>query len=135
MDIIQKTRELGSLLQETEEYQSFMNAKQVYENDAELESLIGELNLVKLSLESAMQKGEPNSDDIKSKNEKMQSIYQKILANANMIEYQRASQNINSIIQQIHSILNAAANGEDPYSFDPNQQCTGSCESCSGCHE
>ena len=50
MDIIEMARELGAALQKSDEYTAYNVAKNAADGDAELQGMIGDFNLKKLSL-------------------------------------------------------------------------------------
>ena len=56
MSIIEKTRELGKLIQEDSRYIEFYDAARANDNDPELQKLIGEFNLKRMNLNQEMQK-------------------------------------------------------------------------------
>ena len=109
MDIIQATRELGKLIQASDEYKRLRAAREANDQDSELEALIGEFTAAR-------------------------EVYGKIMSRATMMEYNEASQAVNSLMTYITQILSLCVNGEDPDTCEPAPSCGGSCDSCSGCH-
>ena len=79
--------------------------------------------------------GRKDKDDEKLKrlNQEMREVYDKIMADETMMEYNRAKSEMESLINHVSAIINMSANGENPDTVEPSA-CTGSCESCSGCH-
>ena len=58
-----------------------------------------------------------------------------MMGNKNMMEFNIAKQDVDSIMNQVSGILMMSVNGEDPETCDPNaHSCGGDCGSCGGCH-
>lgn len=133
MDIIKMARDLGTEIQKTEEYITLTKAKKANEADTVLNEQIGRFNLVKLEIQAASSKENPDNEVINRKNEELKTLYQEIMQNKNMAVFQKASDDINSMLNKINRILSSAVNGEDPQSCSTEQTCSGSCEGCSGC--
>ena len=136
MNIIEMARNLGTEIQKTEEYQTLVKAKAANDAATELQKQIGQFHLVKLQIQAASSAQKPNQEEINRKNEELQQLYQAIMQNQNMQAFEQASEEINTMLNQIKQILSVAVNGGDPQtcSTEQEQNCTGSCESCSGCH-
>ena len=56
MDIIEKARELGKLIQEEESYKKLQEAQKSADADMELQRLIGEFNLKRMSINNRLPK-------------------------------------------------------------------------------
>lgn len=56
MDIIEKARELGRLIQEEESYKKLQDAQKNADADMELQRLIGEFNLKRMSINNEASK-------------------------------------------------------------------------------
>lgn len=133
-NIIEKTRELAKLIQADPAYKNLVEAREKNDNDAELQDLIGKFNLKRIELNQAMSESEKNQDKIVAADAELKEIYQKIMANENMLAYDKATNEMSLIMNKINRIISGAANGEDPDTIDTEASCTGSCSSCSGCH-
>ena len=79
MEIIQLARELGKAIQQDEAYIRMRAAEQVSEEDAELQELIGEYNLKRLSINMEASKTERDDEKLQALNKEMRSIYAKIM--------------------------------------------------------
>lgn len=136
MNIIDLARNFGKEIQKTDEYLELMRAKKENDNDKELNDLIGKFNLLKFDIQRLLSDKEDQQEKINEKNSKLSEIYKKIMENKNMIAFNKASDNMNAIMNKINSILMAAVNGEDPLMFSEfnNLECSGSCGGCQGCH-
>lgn len=133
MDIIEKTRELGKLIQQEEAYKKLHDAEYKADNDSELQELIKEFNLKRLQINTETQKTNKDNEKIQELNSEMQKIYASIMSNQNMIDYNSAKQEFDQITTRIMTILQNSAQGEDPETTDYTPSCSGSCSTCGGC--
>ena len=133
MDLITKTRELGKLIQNEESYINLKTAEKNADADQDLQNLISEFNLKRLSINNETQKTEKNSEKIAELNSEMQKIYADIMSNENMIAYNTAKQSFDQIMTRIMTILQNCSQGEDPETTDYTPSCSGSCATCGGC--
>ena len=134
MDVIELTRELGKAIQQDDRYIAYNLAKQVNDNDAELQKQIDRFSELRGELGSAMSAEEPDKDKIGDLDKEMKELYQKIMKNQNMVVFQGAQQALESLINNVQQIISLCANGEDPDTCQPQtSSCTGSCSTCGGC--
>lgn len=133
MDIIEFSRELGRKIQQEESYVALQEANKAVEADEALQALIGEFNLNKLNLNEKLTAAERDEEAIKELNTKMRTLYADIMVNPSMIKLNEAKNAFDSVMNRVFAIVSNSANGEDPNTTDYHA-CTGSCESCGGCH-
>lgn len=138
MTVIELTRELGRALQCDDRYIAYNLAKQTNDQDAELQNLIGEFNIVRMKYSQQMQKNEAEQDKelMKKLDEDMREIYGKIMKNENMVHFNDAKDAMDKLLNSINFIITMSANGEDPMTCPEEQptSCSGSCATCGGCH-
>ena len=103
-EIIEKTRELGELIQNSEEMKNAKNAEILQENDDEAQALLKEFNLQRMNLARDML-------------EKSESIK----------KYIDAKKEFDAMVNQVNQMLNFYITGQDP-------NCTHDCSTCGGCH-
>ena len=133
MDIIEKTRELGKMIQEETSYIKLKAAERDADADQELQNLIQEFNLKRLSINNETQKAEKDEKKIKELNDEMQKVYAEIFSNKHMIDYNEAKQEFDQVITRVMTILQNCSQGEDPETTDYTASCSGSCATCGGC--
>ncbi len=137
MDIIMEARRLGESLQKTEEYIAYANAEQEMENDSELNGMIEQFNQKKIELSEQFQSANRDQEAINTLNDAIKELYNGIMNNDNMRNYNAAKEELSARVRFINTIISAAANGEDPQTVEESGGgCCGSggCGSCSGCH-
>lgn len=135
MTVIEKTRELGKLLQESEEYKTYIDAKRVNDTDTVLQNMIGEFNILRMKLNQEMSKQDKNADEMKRLDGEIKELYGKIMSNRSMAEYTAASEKMEKLVNSINYIISQSVNGEDPMTCpETAPSCSGSCSTCGGCH-
>ena len=77
-----------------------------------------------------------NQDEVKIRelNEKLREIYTAVMSSKSMLEYNTAKAELDSMLNDINSIIMQCVEGEDPTTAEPQTACTGSCSTCGGCH-
>ena len=134
MDVIEITRELGKAIQNDERYIKFAAAKEANDKDEALQTLIGEFNIIRMNLDSALSGEGKDDEKIKECNEQMRSLYGKIMCNETMLKYNEAKAKLDNLMNEVNSIIMQCVDGADPETVEPQTQCTGSCSTCGGCH-
>lgn len=135
MDIIEKARELGKLLQQEESYVALKEAQKTADADMELQSLIGEFNMKRMSINNEAAKTERDQEKLAKLNTEMREAYARIMSNPNMLAYNEAKDKFDAMANRVLAIVQQSAEGADPETADLTQSsCSGSCASCSGCN-
>ena len=133
MDIIEQVRELGRSLQADESYIKMKEAEKAADADTELQELIKEFNLKRLSINTENAKAQKDPERIQKLNTEMQKVYSDIMSNENMVAYNEAKQKFDTLSVRVNTILQNCIAGEDPDTTDIDASCTGSCATCGGC--
>lgn len=133
MDVIELTRELGKAIQQDDRYIAYNLAKQVNDNDSELQADIERFSQLRDDLNKAMCEENKDGDKLQKIDEELKAVYQKIMSNKNMLVFNAAQQVLEGLINNVNQIISLCANGEDPDTCQPSTGCTGSCSTCGGC--
>lgn len=133
MDVIELTRELGKAIQQDDRYIAYNLAKQVNDNDSELQDDIERFSQLRDDLNKAMCEENKDGDKLQKIDEELKAVYQKIMSNKNMLVFNAAQQALEGLINNVNQIISLCANGEDPDTCQPSTGCTGSCSTCGGC--
>ena len=134
MDLIQMARELGAALQQDARYLEFMQAHGENEKDAELQALIGKIQLVHMSYNREASKDDKDEDKLKEYDRQFNTLYNEVMCNPNMRRFEKARDEVDKLMKEITGILTLCVRGEDPMTCDPNEtSCGGDCGSCGGC--
>ena len=134
MDVIAKARELGKAIQQDERFIRYAKARLANDDDKELQDAIGEFNLVRMELDREVNSDEKNDDKVKELNEKLRKVYSSVMSSPAMVEYNTAKAALDTLVNEVNVIISKSIDGEDPDTCDTTSGCTGSCDSCGGCH-
>lgn len=134
MDIIEKARELGKLIQQEESYIALQKAQADADADMELQNLIGDFNMKRMSINNEASKKDKDSDKLALLNSQMREDYSKIMSNKNMIAYNEAKDAFDMVANRVLAIVQQSAEGADPETADySTSSCSRSCSTCGGC--
>ena len=134
MDIIEKARELGKLIQQEESYIALQKAQADADADMELQNLIGDFNMKRMSINNEASKKDKDSDKLALLNSQMREDYSKIMSNKKMIAYNEAKDAFDMVANRVLAIVQQSAEGADPETADySTSSCSGSCSTCGGC--
>ena len=134
MDIITLTRELGVELQKDPRYAAYTAARLANDNDTELQKQISDFHAIQME-QRALRAAGGDTAEIERLNDKLTALYNDVTANPNMIAFEAARSELDSLLESINFIITCAANGNDPMTCPdtPPAGCGGSCAGCSGC--
>ena len=133
MDIIEMTRELAKAVQLDERVVKYNMAREKSDEDETLQELIGKFNLKRIELNAQLSKAEKDNEKITQMDKEMKNLYAQIMQNENMIAYNEAKSEVDTLMNFVNQILAAGVNGEDPDTVDLSS-CTHDCSTCGGCH-
>ncbi len=124
-EVLDKTRELGVLIQASEQMKNMKNAEILQANDDKAQELMKEYNLARLNLARDMQAGKISREEaVKKNNEAFDYIVEK---SDTIKKYIAAKKEFDTLVNQVNQILNFYITGQDP-------NCTHDCSTCGGCH-
>ncbi len=124
-EVLDKTRELGVLIQASEQMKNMKNAEILQANDDKAQELMKEYNLTRLNLARDMQAGKISREEaVKKNNEAFDDIVEK---SDTIKKYIAAKKEFDTLVNQVNQILNFYITGQDP-------NCTHDCSTCGGCH-
>ncbi len=135
MAILDATRNLGEEIQKDERFIAYAKAKLAVDNDKDLQDKIGEFNVVRMNLEQESDKETRDEAKIAELNEKLRTIYGDVMGSKAMLDFNTAKGELDGMLNDINSVIMQCVEGADPKTVEPEiHSCTGSCESCGGCH-
>lgn len=125
MDILDKTRELGEMLRNSEEMKAYKDAEAAQQADEATQEHMKEFNLNRLNLARDMQNGKMSREDAIEANNK---AFDELCEKAPLIrEYVDAKAKFDELVNKVNSIINFYITGQ-------TEDCTHDCSTCSGCH-
>lgn len=125
MTIFEKTRELGEMIQNSEEMKAYKEAEAAQSTDEATQELMKEFNMNRLNLARDMQNGKISREEAVEKNDK---AFDELCEKAPLIrEYIDAKKKFDEVVNQVNTIINFYITGS-------TGDCTHDCSTCGGCH-
>ena len=128
--VFEKTRELGKALLECEVYQKMKEAEDRAMQNAEAAALMGEFLEKRGALQDMMQLENPDPGAMKRLSEEMDALQERLRMMDDIAALNEARNEFNGLIGQINQVLQFIVTGK----MDEPSGCTGSCDTCPGCH-
>lgn len=134
--ILEMAKDLGYTLQEDARFLKAKAAQEAADADEALQQMIGEFNLKRMAIntETAKDDAEKDNEKLVTLNRELREVYAQIMANEHMQAYNEAKTALDKLTRGMMAILNMAAQGLDPDTYEESEGCSGNCGSCSGCH-
>ena len=135
-DILDLAKEIGFALPEDGRYIRIQMAQAAADEDEALQGMIGEFNLKRIAVNNEATKSEEDKDPERMKvlDQELREVYGRIMANANMMAYQQAKEEMDALMRQINTIITLSAQGVNPdEALESGSGCSGSCSTCGGC--
>ena len=91
--------------------------------------------MVRMNLDEVMAATERDEEKVQALNEELRKVYLDIMAKDSMVEYNASKVDLDGLLNDVNSVIMQCVDGADPKTVEPEvHSCTGSCESCGGCH-
>jgi cell fate (sporulation/competence/biofilm development) regulator YlbF (YheA/YmcA/DUF963 family) len=129
--VFQKTRELGRALMESEAYLKMKAAEDKAMANEEAARAMGEFLEKRGELQAMMQSENPDPGAMKRLSDEMDEAQERLQMMDDIVALTDARNAFNALIGQINQVLQFIVTGR---MTDEEGGCTGSCNSCSGCH-
>ncbi|MEE1200465.1 MAG: YlbF family regulator [Christensenellales bacterium] len=127
--ILEKTRELGDALLESECYQKLKAAENKAMQNAEAAQMMSDVLERRSKLQELIQQENPDPVAMKRLSDEMDEIQEKLQMMDDIVELSQARSDFNALIGQINQVLQFIVTGR----MD-DSGCSGDCSGCSGCH-
>lgn len=124
--IIEMIHALGKEIKEDPRAAALQTAADIYNESAELRTLITEYNVHQTALSAEYSKEDSDEDVIRNIEKRLEELYNEITNNDAYVDYTRAKDEYDAYYSEILAELEFAITGHRPCSHD--------CSSCGGCH-
>ena len=128
MGIFELAAELGRTLKNDKRLIALEEARKAYENDERLARLLTEYEVQQKAMENEALKGEREEVLIKMIQERIDALYDEIVASEPYKNLEAAQKEVNDLMEMVNSTITFQITGEEPSS------CTHDCSTCGGCH-
>ena len=126
MTIIEKAKELGEMLSQSEEYKRMTEAEAKQKADPESITAFAQYDLTRNKLMEKARKEDITADEMNEIRNEMEQAYKTLMSNETVAEYIAATEGFTNLMNQINAAI--------AYYVAPKSECGGDCSGCSGCH-
>ncbi|MDY4976954.1 MAG: YlbF family regulator [Clostridia bacterium] len=128
MDLLDQAKVLGEMLAQSEEYKNMKRAEAAQLADPDAQAQLAAYNELTNEFAMKVKAGEPTKEEMEYYKETLTAEYKKLNQNPTIQEYIFTQQAFDALMKKINGII---AQFVIPQG---NSSCSGSCESCGGCH-
>lgn len=126
--ILEKAKELGIMIAESEEFKILKEAEQIQLADEKAQQMMMDYNTSREALSERASAPGLTKEDWEKLQMDAQAEFIKLCQNEKIKNYLDANQRFSDLINQVNAIIAHFVKGED------QSGCSGSCASCRGCH-
>lgn len=126
--ILQKAKELGMMIADSEQFAKVKAAEEAQLADPEATELMMEYSNKQDELSKRASAPNVTKEDFEAIKKEAQEAFEKICTNKNIKDYLEANRAFSSMIEQVNTIIGYFVKGGEA------SGCGGNCSSCSGCH-
>ena len=127
MSIYELASQLGQMIREDERMIRMEKAKEAYESDARINSLLMEYGIQQQALTTMGDSADIDTDALTRIQDRIDEIYAEITTDPLFIELDEAQNDVNELMQTVNNTIMFNATGKTP-------SCTHDCSTCGGCH-
>lgn len=136
--ILEKARELGIALSESDEFINMTRTREAMEADQALMDELNEYNALHESLAQMLALDGDNQSAIQESSRDLERLHESLLANETFMAMLEAQGEFQQLMKRVNAVIGmciGADNGSDSSQRDEQEGgCSGSCEHCSLCH-
>lgn len=128
-NVFELAMKLGMELKKDERLVRMQKAREAFENDAEMSTLMTEYDVQQKALENVATGGTFNPEMVQMIQDRIDALYKQINENPLCQELTAAQEDVNELMNAVNNTITFAITGQMPSS------CSGNCSSCGGgCH-
>ena len=120
--------QLGQALKQDERLLRLNAAKDAYEKNTDLQSMMAEYAAQQAAIEQAVSGEEIDTHLIDVLQGRIDELYKQITENEIYVQFEKAQQEVNALMNAVNSTITYHITGEVP------GNCTHDCSTCGGCH-
>ena len=126
MEIFELAAQLGKELKKDERLVRMANAKEAYENDMDLRTLMREYQVQQIALEKTAGQKDVEARFLEMIQDRINDLYNQIIAHPVYVELEAAQNEVNALMNAVNNTITFEITGEMPSS------CTHDCSTCGG---
>lgn len=126
MEIFALAAQLGQELKKDERLVRMAKAKEAYENDMDLRTLMREYQVQQIALEKTAGQKDVEARFLEMIQDRINQLYDQIVAHPVYVELEAAQEEVNALMNAVNNTITFEITGEMPSS------CTHDCSTCGG---
>ena len=126
MEIFALAAQLGKTLKQDERLVRMAKAKEAYETDGELRTLMREYQVQQIALEKTAGQKDVEARFLEMIQDRINQLYDQIVAHPVYVELEAAQEEVNALMNAVNNTITFEITGEMPSS------CTHDCSTCGG---
>ena len=126
MEIFELAAQLGKTLKQDARLVRMAKAKEAYENDSELRTLMREYQVQQIALEKTAGQKDVEARFLEMIQDRINQLYEQIIAHPVYMELEAAQEEVNALMNAVNNTITFEITGEMPSS------CTHDCSTCGG---
>lgn len=126
MEIFELAAQLGKELKKDERMVRMAKAKEAYETDGELRTLMREYQVQQIALEKTAGQKDVEARFLEMIQDRINQLYDQIVAHPVYVELEAAQNEVNALMNAVNNTITFEITGEMPSS------CTHDCSTCGG---
>ena len=128
LTVYDTARELANQMLESEFGKAVNDARYIFDGNEEAQKLLFEYTDFKQKLETGIQDGSIEDEDIEKQASKLDELAKGLRENSIINDMMQAENRFQMYVNSVMNVFNATLSGNE------NGGCTGSCSTCGGCH-
>ena len=128
MEIFELATQLGKVLKEDDRLVRMAKAKEAYETDGELRTLMREYQVQQIALEKTAGQKDVEARFLEMIQDRINQLYDQIVAHPVYVELEAAQEEVNALMNAVNNTIMTQITGEE------SAGCTHDCRTCGGCH-
>ena len=128
-EVMEKTRELGLAILNSDIYKEMKAAEDKAMENAQAAAVMGEYLEHRAALENLMQQNKPDADKMSEESRAMEELQAQLNQISDIMAMGEKRAAFTEMINQVNGLLKTIITGEEP----TEGGCTGSCSTCGGC--
>ena len=126
--IFELAAELGQTLKEDARIIALDKAREAFEADADVATLMTEYEVQQNAIHEEAMKEDRSEDVLNAIQDRIEAIYNKITESESYKALEQAQNEVNALMEAVNNTITFNITGEEPSS------CTHNCSTCGGCH-
>ena len=135
--IIEKARELGIAISESEEFINMTRTREAMEADEQLMANLNEYNAMQQSIMDIMSSDTDNTQAVQDMSRDIERLHDELLANETFHAMLEAQARFQQLMKQVNRVIGLCIGAEEHNEPDSDEAeeggCNGCCSHCTGC--